>query len=313
MKWVVPLLLVLPMVLLVACSPESAPTQVGDGENSTQTAPDWSQGGGSDAQEETTLTVWSLWDEYGISAWSQQYQELNPNVKIVHEAFTGDVQASYLRLLETKLMGGSAPDIFYVDRADYYAYANSGLLADFYELMDSDATFDRDDYFTNLFEAFEFKGGLYAFPLGFTFLMPGVNINISDELVESYTKLDAVRYRDLIDMHQRFNTDGRYRLDPNFTPSRVFFAEFNQYIDFENGTSDFSNKKLVDLLDDSLRSTAPNRDWSTFIFGTWSRLRLSREPETTELNMFLLPAVPHQPDYLKPGSLIFVTVLTTKS
>lgn len=65
-------------------------------------------------------------------------------------------------MLNNDIMLGNIPDILCVPyNVQLENYVSKGLFADLNEYMDMDESFNRDEYLTNIFEAYEVDGGLY--------------------------------------------------------------------------------------------------------------------------------------------------------
>jgi len=240
--------------------------------------------------EEITLTISANYDSYGLKTIAQKYEQDNPNIKIFFSSSTDDTQ--YLKKIETSLMSGTADDILIMGQVDYYNFAKNNLLVDFYELMRSDSSFSEDDYFTNTFESLEYNGGLYVFPLNLAFSMVGVNRHISDELLDTYMKYDKVYYRGLLNMLNRFNSEGRYYLEPNFSPFNMLTNEWNSFVDREKAICDFNNQRFIDLLKDSLEATPPVKNssgnWYHITSRSSSGFDLEYETEISKQYMFYM-------------------------
>ena len=104
-----------------------------------------------------------------------------------------------------------------LDLTPIYRFAASGLLEDLYQWMDNDPQFDKDEYYTNLFQAVETREGELPFlPFAFTFSPIYLNqIMISKmgvDVEEEYP--DGLGLRDLVDLFQKaLETGGGGRED----------------------------------------------------------------------------------------------------
>ena len=113
------------------------------------------------------------WDE-DIGIYIQDFISLHPNVTIdliqpgKDDFFSFD---DYQMQTAVELMSGKSADIIDVAGLAVFKYAKSGAFCDLYSFMDSDPDFNKDDYYTNIFEGKEFNGSLYSMPCGFTYDM----------------------------------------------------------------------------------------------------------------------------------------------
>ncbi len=72
---------------------------------------------------------------------------------------TDDETLGYAKLKED-MLNGIVADIICTDGMNFESLASKGLFEDWYELMDADETFNREEYLTNFFEAYEYNGEL---------------------------------------------------------------------------------------------------------------------------------------------------------
>lgn len=73
-----------------------------------------------------------------------------------------------IKQLDMDLMSGKVPDILVCGSEFSLAkYADMDIFADFYELLEQDATLTKEDFCENVFRAYEVDGKLYQFPTSF--------------------------------------------------------------------------------------------------------------------------------------------------
>jgi len=109
--------------------------------------------------------------------------------------------------LRVELMAGQGPDIVYFSELqDMRVLAGSGLVVDFYSLMDADPRTNREDFFTEALSAFEFNGGLFMFPISFGFYHVGINANIPQPFIDRFTQYSTISVSQLMDIYLDFKT-----------------------------------------------------------------------------------------------------------
>ncbi len=69
--------------------------------------------------------------------------------------------------MKMDMLDGIVADVVCTDGVNFESLASKGLFGDWYTLMDADEEFDREDYLSNFFEAYEYKGKLQR--LGFSY------------------------------------------------------------------------------------------------------------------------------------------------
>jgi len=173
------------------------------------------------------------------------------------ETFGAENVISEVERLNAELMAGSGPDIFCISaRHNLWRLSQSGFLTDFYSLIDQDPVLNRDDFFTNVLDAFTFEGGLYAFPLRFAFRFAGINLALPQELIDRFaahsiisdSELVAI-YGDLMNLHgDEFDHLAMAHLFSFMRPIVFTSRAVGTYIDFDNRTSSLTDDGFISFL-----------------------------------------------------------------
>jgi len=112
------------------------------------------------------------------------YEErLLPLIGAYRSATKKDVNVEYIEnaddyrtKMNTEILAGRGPDIFYSDYIPFWDYAKKGMLVDFNKLIENDADVSTDDFYENIIDPLrDEKGRLYAMPCSFMFCMILVN------------------------------------------------------------------------------------------------------------------------------------------
>ena len=146
------------------------------------------------------------WQERGynyyLSINIERHEEI-PWTGIFDEAvqIASDIRQMRLR---TELMAGTGPDLIFNEDFPLYQFAQGGHLMDFYTLMDICNRTSRYDFFVNVLEANEFRGGLYELPIVFWFHYIGINENMPDSILNRFTQSSYIRVSDLIELYFDF-------------------------------------------------------------------------------------------------------------
>lgn len=187
------------------------------------------------------------------------FQRKYPDVEVIVNEY--DDQIKYADTIKTKLLNGIADDIIDATAIDYYNMADNGYLVNYYDLMDLDKSFNIDDYYQNVFEAFAYKKSLYLFPVNYIYSFIGGNKNVSPELVDGIKSYDSIDYFELIDLHKMAGNHGenKYYLTQSTSLINPICTNINKYIDFENKTCDFNNQEFIQLLNDYYNNSDPER------------------------------------------------------
>lgn len=116
------------------------------------------------------------------------FEEKHPNIKVKHEV----ISDQYMDVMKTRLIGGEAPDVFYLDAFEAPALIETGVL----EPLDDYVTdeFNVDDFEQPLLEAFQKDGVTYGFPKDYSTLALFYNKKMFEEAgVEVPTTWDELR------------------------------------------------------------------------------------------------------------------------
>ncbi len=204
-------------------------------------------------------------DYYGWYTLAKGFAELHPNVEIEVNDTAVDLSSvehsevmlaleKYRDDLTVNMFAGNSPDIIY-NTSDYVTdFMASGLVFDLYEFMDSDPDFNKEDYFTGIFEAFEHDGKLYNMPslIGFNSVVGRKDV-LSAVGVDLST-MESVDYEFLYDSYYKVLEDGSYPEITHFANEdligKMAFAsnEMAACYDNEAGEINFENEQFVDYL-----------------------------------------------------------------
>lgn len=117
----------------------------------------------------TTVTVYSLYNDDNIQRVISAYRTARPDVYINYEVGieNGDsvTRDDALKNLATRLAAKEGPDILIMDDLPYNSYAEKGVLADLNPMYEQLKT--QHTYFDNIVGAFKQNESLYAIPMGF--------------------------------------------------------------------------------------------------------------------------------------------------
>lgn len=152
--------------------------------------------------------------------------------------------------LKLDVLSGDAPDLFaYRETAFMYRYANMGAFSDIYDFMDNNDGIKRDDILENVLQAYEYKGGLYGIPIGFS--LSDILIANSDVISRDYAYWN---YDEFFSIAENM-PEGMYLSPRNSrfaSRSGVFdklcVSGYGNWIDYDNYTCDFNNEEFIHLL-----------------------------------------------------------------
>lgn len=113
-----------------------------------------------------TLSVWSLYDDFGIRSIISEFAQSNPDATVTY-TYGASEENEYntvdaINALNTALLAGKGPDIISLDGLDAESYAEKGTL------LDLKGKVDTSKVFPEIMSGFEKDGKLFYLPTRFT-------------------------------------------------------------------------------------------------------------------------------------------------
>ena len=145
----------------------------------------WDENAGIDPEK--TLAVWSLEENAFVRAAIAELRKKNPDSYITYEVATGGdnavSSADAIKTLNTRLLGGSGPDVIILDGCPAESYAARGIL------MELSGNINTSDVYQNLLASYVTDGKMFCLPAQF---MVPVLIGNADALNKTSTLADLV-------------------------------------------------------------------------------------------------------------------------
>jgi multiple sugar transport system substrate-binding protein len=117
----------------------------------------------------------------------QIFQEAHPN--IIVEVETAPF-SDYFTMLQTRIAGGEAPDVFELNFESFVSFASKGVLLDLNPLASEDADFDASVYYPRAYDAFSFQGMQLGLPETFSTVVLFYNKDLFDQAGLDYPAAD---------------------------------------------------------------------------------------------------------------------------
>ncbi len=141
------------------------------------------------------------------------------------------------------MLDGIVADIICADQLRFDSLANKGMFLDWYDLMDADKEFHKEDYLTNFFEAYETKGRLQR--LGVAFSVSTVAAKA--EHVGTQQGMDLAQIMALQDSAP----DGMqlYGMwNHEYMLQNYFYSSMNYFVDGSKNTCSFDTPEFAEFL-----------------------------------------------------------------
>lgn len=161
-----------------------------------------------------------------------------------------------LTQLSNDIMYGNAPDIICLNTSmPVNSYINKGVLADLYPLIDEDPDLNRDDFLSNVLEAFTVDGKLYQIIPSFDIMTVAAKSSLVGE-TPGWTVQDMVAVASA-------NPDAQIFDDTTASGFLNVIINYSgdEWINWEEGTCSFDSESFIALLEFS--NTLP-KDYSVY-------------------------------------------------
>ena len=193
----------------------------------------------------------------------KKFNEKYPNIQV---SIKGQIEryptmSDYSAKVSVDLMSGNAGDVIELMDLPYLRYARNGLLEDLYPYMANDTNFYKEDYYTNIFEAIEYKDKLYALPISFF----NKNVRFNRELLEKnrieLPKADFVNYKDIVNIYHKIAPgNDKLILTRYFDRLILEESEYCRFLDEKKGTADFNSPEYIDFLNETKSMRWPSEE-----------------------------------------------------
>lgn len=117
--------------------------------------------------DDTVTIRYGLWDsnqEPAIREIADAFEAANPDIKIEIEVTPWK---EYWTNLETSAIGGSAPDVFWMNGPHATQYARGGMMLDLNDYIEGSELVAKEDFPSSLIDLYTIDGGWYGMPKGF--------------------------------------------------------------------------------------------------------------------------------------------------
>ncbi|MCL2603133.1 MAG: hypothetical protein FWD90_01485 [Defluviitaleaceae bacterium] len=168
----------------------------------------------------------------------------------------------------TMFMSGSGYDLFVVDNHPLWNYSRSGMLTDIYTLIDRCHVLNRDNFYTNVLEAFEYRGQLLSIPLNFGFTYTGVNSTLPQPFIDRYMEYETISHTELFAFYHDLKAaypGGFDHMNISYDTIITWAVGFNinEFIDADARSINLANIQFTNFLEDY--RSAISHSWSNHI------------------------------------------------
>lgn len=140
------------------------------------------KGGTEDGKIQLRFSFWGTPEEAQITEdLIQAFEAENPDVEIIAEHVPATSADAYRMKILTGFAGSVAPDILFVERSQFKAFASKKAFTDLTPYIESEADFPLKDFNPIILDAFTHEGRCYAIPRDIGIMVVFYNVNIFEE------------------------------------------------------------------------------------------------------------------------------------
>lgn len=189
---------------------------------------------------------------YDFAGLIVKFNRANDQYRVVMEDYseynTSDDYSAGEQKLEDDILAGNAPDILYSYGygSAYSNYADKGVFADLYELMDADDTFDRSNLLSCVLTPFETDGKLYQLATYFTLYSYIGKTEKIGQYTDTWTLENFLALLEECEDKGITFTDEMYR---DNMESALITDNLASYIDYDKATCNFNTETFLHVLE----------------------------------------------------------------
>jgi hypothetical protein len=225
-----------------------------------------------DVPDRTIITVAAIADELYLSGYITEFMLAHPEYQVDYKLYAEDSGTSFEDALEafnTDILAGNVPDVLLIDaQMPYGNYANKGIFADLYPLIDKDREVSREDYHKPFLEALETNGKLYSIAPAFQiYTLVGKTSVFGEKQGQSLAELEAAAAK--IPGATLFGN-----IDRDAFVASTYKRTARRFIDDVKGVCNFDSPEFISLLEYAKSLPEPPPDAPPYMNSAW-------EPDAT--------------------------------
>lgn len=161
----------------------------------------------------------------------------------------------YVSSVGAELMSGKASDIIVMNELPYKKYADKKLLENIGDLMSKDTTFQKANYYTDIFDAMKYNGALYTVPV-----RVGLNMWFGNQAILANEKIDDNKWTwaDFKKVAGNWltdkNNDGKPdtyplgRMEPDQLITTMLNSSFSKFVDSNSKKAKLDSPEFINML-----------------------------------------------------------------
>lgn len=211
----------------------------------------------TDANRKQIITLGTIYINDVIKNQVLRFNKSSENYRVKVLDYGDLYGENYMDEFEKAIISGNTFDVIDFSSFESAKYTAKGLLEDLYTFMDKDESFNKDDYFENVFKAFEEDGKLYLFN-------PTVMISalgVTEDVLEGK---ESLSFEDFVALKEKYK-DTAFLGNGDKENVLRYFVTFSpaDYINPKKGECYFDSEEFKALL--QFANTFPEKiDYDTY-------------------------------------------------
>ncbi len=202
----------------------------------------------SEVPDKKLIKLYALYLDIGVKRQIIEFNKTNELYEIELTSYEDYAINSYdeaLTKMNNDMISGNIPDIIVLDtQLPIDSYISKGLLADLYEFMEKDESFNRADYLENIFKAYEVDGKLYE-------LVPTFNVRTligKTSFVGDKQGWTVDEFISLVEANPEMNVFNNETTRDGFF-EQIIAQCYTKFINVETGECSFNSDDFVKLME----------------------------------------------------------------
>lgn len=198
----------------------------------------------AEVTEKTVITFGTMYMGPGVRREIIKFNKANEKYRIHVNEYASEDYETGIDLLNSAIVSGNPPDIIDLSTVSTEQYIEKGILEDLYSYLGNDTELKQEDYFENIFKAYEKDGKLYA-------LLPSFGISTLIGKTSDVGDKMGWKLEDLIKLVQS-KPEGTEIFDygsKESVLSSLCIYGMNQFVDWETGKCSFDSDTFIKMLE----------------------------------------------------------------
>ncbi|MCM1382889.1 MAG: extracellular solute-binding protein, partial [Muribaculaceae bacterium] len=193
------------------------------------------------------IKMYAMWLDVGVKRQVLEFNKENLEYEIELTCYADDMNWSdALTKMNNDMIAGNIPDVLLVESGmPMDSYIAKGIFANLYDFMETDPEINKEDFLTNLFEAYEVNGALYT-------LVPDFTVNTMVGKTSAVGETEGWTMEEFIALAEE-NPDKNI-MEANYATntsmlSNLFSYSYDTFIDRDTGECTLNSDEFIKMME----------------------------------------------------------------